>query len=79
MPAVFVKQHDLIGRQRKIIGQVGVGHPVLGHGEAAAVMGAHVHAEEVPGCRGPEGAIGSLTLRIEARGLVIVSVDGVGQ
>jgi hypothetical protein len=42
-------------------------------------MGTHVQAEEVPGCRGPDGAIGSLMLRVETRGLVIVSVDGVNE
>ena len=33
----------------------------LGHDEATEMMGAHVHAEEVPGCRGPDGAFASLT------------------
>ena len=41
------------------------------------MVGAQVHAEKMPGRRGPDGAVEGLALRVETRGLVIVSVNGV--
>ena len=49
----------------------------IGHAEAAHVMIAHVHAEEVSGGDEPEFAFGVFALRIEAGGVVVMAVHGV--
>ena len=49
----------------------------FGHGQATEMVGAHVHTEKMSGSHGSDCAIRGYVLRIEARGFVIVAVNGV--